>query len=434
MLVYVINNDGQSLMPTQRFGKVRRMLKGGDAKVVNRCPFTIKLNYQAKEYTQPVSLGIDAGSKVIGVSATTEDRVLYEAEVEMRSDVSDLLTDRRKLRSARRNRKTRYRKPRFNNRTHAKKKGWLAPSVQHKVDVHLTVIDKIHKLLPISSITVEVAQFDLQKLKAEEQGLPVPKGVDYQQGELFCRNLREYCFYRDNYTCQWCKGKSKDPRLHMHHWNYWRGDHSNKPDSVITLCATCNDSKNHKKDGFLWGWKPKITGSYKDATFMGIMRWALYNKLKSIYPDVHLTYGYITKDDRIKAGLAKAHYTDARCISGHPNAKSLGYYFYQKKVRCHNRQIHKLTISKGGYRKNNQAAKYVFGYQLFDKVLCKGEVGFIFGRRSSGLFDIRKLNGTKLSAGISYKKLKLLEKRRTCLTERRSVEITCTGETCISSP
>lgn len=425
MLVYVINNNGQPLMPTKRFGKVRRMLDKGEAKVVNRCPFTIKLNYHSEEHIQPISLGIDAGSKVIGVSATTEDRVLYEAEVEMRNDVSDLLTDRRTLRRARRNRKTRYRKPRFNNRSSSKKKGWLAPSVQHKIDVHMTVIANVHKLLPISSITIEVAQFDIQKLKSEDQGLPAPRGIEYQQGEQKgIRNLREYCFYRDNYTCQWCKGKSGDPRLHMHHWNFWRGDRTNKPSSVITLCEACNNSKNHQKStGFLWGWEPMITKSYKDATFMGIMRWVLYNKLKSMYSDVSLIYGYKTKGIRDEAKLPKEHYIDARCISGHPNAKPLGYYFYQKKVRCHNRQIHKMTINKGGYRKNNQAAKYVFGYQLFDKVLCEGEEGFIFARRSNGYFAVRKLDGTKLSAGISYKKLKPLEKRKTYLTEMRITEV-----------
>lgn len=93
----------------------------------------------------------------------------------------------------------------------------------------------------------------------------------------------------------------------MHHWNYWNGDHSNKPSSVITLCDTCNDSKNHKKDsGFLWGWEPKVTKSYKDAAFMGIMRWSFYNKLKEIYPNVKMTYGYITKNTRIENNLPKS--------------------------------------------------------------------------------------------------------------------------------
>ena len=88
MLVYVINNNGQPLMPTKRFGKVRRLLKDGKAKIVNRCPFTIKLKYHAEENVQPISLGVDAGSKYIGISATTEDEVLYDAEIEVRNDIS----------------------------------------------------------------------------------------------------------------------------------------------------------------------------------------------------------------------------------------------------------------------------------------------------------------------------------------------------------
>ena len=139
MPVYVLNDNGQPLMPTKRFGKVRRLLKEGKAEVVNRCPFTIRLNYHAEENVQPVALGIDAGSKIIGVSATTEAQVLYEAEVGLRNDISDLLAAKRELRRARRGRKTRYRKPRFLNRTASKKKGWFAPSVKQKVETHLTV-------------------------------------------------------------------------------------------------------------------------------------------------------------------------------------------------------------------------------------------------------------------------------------------------------
>ena len=335
-----------------------------------------------------------------------------------------MLLTRRQNRRTRRNRKTRYRQPRFNNRTHSKHKGWLAPSIENKINSHLVVVNRVCKMLPITNIIVEVAQFDTQLLKAIDNNLPIPQGTDYQQGELLgFANLREFCFFRDNYTCMWCKGKSKNKILHMHHWNFWNGDHSNKPSSVITLCDTCNDSKNHKKDtGFLWGWTPKITKSYKDSAFMGVMRWTFYNRLKEMHPmvNVKMTYGYITKNTRIKYNLPKEHYIDARCISGNPNAKSIdNVVYYQKKVRCHNRQIHKNTILKGGYRKSNQAPKYVFGYQLFDKVLYNNKECFIFGRRSSGSFDIRLLDGTKISAGISYKKLKLLEKRKSYLIERR---------------
>ena len=115
-MVYVISKDGQPLMPTKRHGKVRRLLKSGKAKVTKRCPFTIQLLYDSTAHTQPVSLGIDAGSRHIGVSATTEDEVLYEADVELRNDIVKLISTRRELRRSRRSRNLRHRKMRFNNR------------------------------------------------------------------------------------------------------------------------------------------------------------------------------------------------------------------------------------------------------------------------------------------------------------------------------
>ena len=155
---------------------------------------------------------------------------------------------------------------------------------------------------------------------------------------------------------------------------------------------------------------------------MGIMRWAFYNKLKEIYPDVSHTYGYITKNTRIENNLPKEHYIDARCISGNPKAVSDGTVYYQKKVRCHNRQIHKNTILKGGYRKRNQAEYKVKGFRLFDRVVYQGKTYFIFGRRTSGFFDIRTLDGTKVNKGsLSCKKIKFLETSQGYLVEKRKV-------------
>lgn len=416
-MVYVLNIDGQPLMPTNRHGKVRRLLNNGKAKVIKRCPFTIQLLYESTNHTQPISLGIDAGSKTIGLSATTETKVLFEAKVTLRNDIVDLLSTRREQRRTRRNRKTRYRKCRFQNRVHSKQKGWLAPSVENKISTHLTMVNKVHKILPITNIVVETAAFDTQLLKAREEGNPLPQGTDYQQGEqLGFWNVREYVLFRDNHTCQCCKGKSKDKILNVHHIES-RKTGGDSPGNLITLCETC-----HKKyhEGLLPKFKPKRQPSYRDGAFMGIMRWAFYNKLKKIYSNVSMTYGYITKNTRIINGLAKDHHIDARCISGNPLAIPLKNVYLYKKVRCHNRQVHKKTILKGGYRKLNQAPKYVFGYQLFDKVLYNNQECFIFGRRSSGSFDVRLLDGTKLSAGVSYKKLSLLEKRKSYLIERRT--------------
>lgn len=397
-------------MPTERFGKVRRLLKNSLAHVVCRIPFTIQLDYDTTDYTQPVSLGVDAGSKHIGISATTSDKELYAADVELRNDIVDKLSTRRELRRTRRSR-LRYRKARFNNRVSSKRKGWLAPSVENKIQTHLTVVEKIHKFLPITNIVVETAAFDIQKINN-----PSISGSEYQQGEqLDFFNVREYVLFRDNHTCQHCKGKSKDKVLNVHHIES-RKTGGDSPNNLITLCETCHKAY-HRGEFEL---NVKRGKSFRDAAFMGIMRWSFYDRLKNIYPNVSMTFGYITKNTRITNNLPKDHYVDARCISGNPVAKPLGYYFYQKKVRCQNRQIHKANFLKGGRKKLNQAPFLVKGFRLFDLVEYQKELYYIFGRRSSGSFDIRKLDGTKVNKGsINCKYLRLVDKRKSILIEKR---------------
>lgn len=414
-MVYVLDIDGEPLMPTTRHGKVRRLLKEGKAKVVKRCPFTIQLLYDSTRYVQEVNLGIDSGSKHIGVSATTKEKVLYEADVELRNDIVDLISTRRELRRVRRSRKTRYRKDRFNNRVSTKKTGWLAPSVKQKIHTHLTVINNVYKILPIKNLIVETASFDIQKIKN-----PNISSEEYQRGEqLNFWNVREYVLFRDNHICQCCKGKSKDKILNVHHIES-RKIGGNAPNNLITLCETCHKGYHN---GTIKLPKSIHRGmSFRDAAFMGIMRKTLLSELRKIYPNVKETYGYITKDTRISYNLSKDHYIDARCISGNPSAKPLGHYFYQKKVRCHNRQLHKMTILKGGIRKNNQADYLVKGFRLFDKVKYNNKEYFIFARRKSGFFDVRNFLGEKVNkSSISYKKLKFLETRHNILTERRMV-------------
>ena len=411
-MVYVISQNGQPLMPTENHAKVRILLKSKKAKVIKICPFTIQLAYDSTNYTQDITLGVDSGSKHIGLSATTKSKVLFESDVELRNDIVNLLSTRRQNRRTRRNRKTRYRKPRFNNRR--RKEGWLAPSIQNKVDSHLTVIRKVHGILPVTKVIVEVASFDIQKIKN-----PTISGTEYQQGEqLDFWNVREYVLFRDGHICQCCKGKSKDKILNVHHIES-RKTGGDAPNNLITLCETCHIGY-HK--GIVKLPKTIHRGmSFRDATFMGIMRWAFYNKLREMYPNVSLIYGYITKSTRIMNCLSKEHYIDARCISGNPKAMSNGTIYYQKKVRCHNRQIHKSTILKGGIRKRNQAPYDVMGFRLFDKVKWKGQNCFIFGRRSTGRMDLRLLNGTKINTSVGYKNLKIIEMRKNYLIEQRKV-------------
>ncbi len=417
--VYVINQRREPLMPTTP-SKARKLLKEQKAKVLKRTPFTIQLTYATGETKQSIALGIDAGSKTIGLSATTEEEELFAGEVMLRNDIVDLLSTRRSLRRTRRNRKTRYRKPRFLNRR--KPEGWVAPSVQNKIDTHIKVVKMVHDILPITKVVVEVAQFDIQKIKN-----PDIIGEDYQQGDqLGFYNVREYVLFRDRHTCQHCNGKSKDPVLNVHHIES-RKSGGNSPDNLITLCETCH-RKYHKGEIEL---KVKRNSSFRDAAFMGIMRWAFYNKLKELYSNVHLTFGYITKNVRIKHNLEKSHRIDARCISGNPSTKESDCWYFFKQVRKQNRQLHK-TNPKKGIRRENKAPGYVHGYQLFDKVEYLARECFVFGRRSSGYFDLRTLDGEVVSRSASVGKLKLVERSSSLLCERREASFLTGLKPCVS--
>ena len=430
MSVYVLNKNGKPLMPTERYGKVRRMLQSGQAEVIKRCPFTIRLLYEtATNVTQPVEVGDDAGSKHNGVSAVAvypggREKEVYASEVQMRTDIVKLLSTRRESRHTRRNRKTRYREPRFNNRIRSKHKGWLAPSVENKILTHMRELEYVCSILPVTKITIETASFDIQKLKADLRGLKAPKGKDYQHGDMYgFWNAREYVLFRDGHTCQCCKGRSGDRILNVHHIES-RMTGGDAPDNLVTLCETCH--RGYHAGTVRLPKTIRRQASFRDAAFMGIMRRAFYDRVKERYAaegiGVHMTYGYITKNTRIRHNLEKTHSIDARCISGHPGAEPLGMYYYKQKVRCHNRQIHKAKVNKGGLRKRNQAPHKVKGFRLFDKVRYRNTECFIFGRRTSGYFDLRTLDGTKIHASASWRDITLLEPSHTILTERRVQE------------
>lgn len=400
-MVYVQDIDGKPMMPTTRHGKVRRLLKANKATVVNLCPFTIQLTYKSTDHKQPVTLGIDAGAKHIGFSATTEKEELFACETILRTDIVDLLSTRSQNRRTRRSR-LRYRKPKFNNRVFSKKKGWVAPSVKQRIDSHLNEVNEIHKILPITKIVIEAAQFDTHKMKN-----PNISGIDYQNGEqLGFWNVREYVLFRDGHKCSYCKGKSKDLILNIHHIES-RKTGGDSPSNLITLCETCH-KEYHKGNIDL---KVRRGKSLCGAAIIGIMKWRLYDELKSRYSNVSMTFGYITKYNRIKYGIEKSHTSDAFVISKNFNAKRIEYQYLKRLVRRHNRQIHKMKILKGGKKKNNQAPFEVFGFRLFDKVLYNNEINFIYGRRKSGNFNIRDFNGEN-PKDVSYKKLKLIRGKR----------------------
>ena len=372
-MVYVISKDGKPLMPTERYGKVRKLLKQKLAKVVRLHPFTIQLQYVTTTYTQPISLGIDSGYTYIGYSAITDKREVMSGVLSLLSDISERIAKRREYRRLRRSR-LRYRKPRFNNRRIPE--GWLPPSIQHKVDSHIRFIKLLKSILPITRTTIEVASFDIQKIKD-----PNIQGMDYQNGEQKgFYNLREYILYRDNYTCQLC-GKRNVP-LRVHHIGYWKGDRTNKPSNLITLCTQCASAKNHLPKGKLYGWEPKLK-AFKEETFMSILRKRLANTL-----NCNFTYGYLTKARRIELNLEKIHYNDAFCIAGgtenHTRIEPINF----GQTRRNNRSLEKFYDAKYIDIRTGKPAK---GLELFN--------GRTTRNKNLNLENLHKYRGKKLSKG-----------------------------------
>ena len=419
MYVYVINKHGQPVMPC-RPRTARVLLQKHKATVVKQVPFTIRLLYGSSGYKQSISLGMDAGSRYIGIAATTEKKVLYAEELSPRNDVVKLLSVRRQNRRTRRNRKTRYRQARFDNRVHSKHKGWVAPSVKIKIQEHISAVRRIQKMLPISEIHIETAEFDTQRLKAMEEGKPVPVGTDYQKGEMYDQyNVRQYVLFRDGYKCKCCGRHGDGVKLHVHHKES-RQTGGDAPDNLITLCEDCHKAL-HAGTIQLPDDKAKRGKSYRDAAFMGIMRKAMVSQLREIVAiPVTETYGYITKYYRELYHVEKSHINDAIMISKNFEAESEDTYYVSKAVRHHNRQLHKNTILKGGVRKRNQAPHVVKGFRLFDLVRYKNSYYYVFGRRNNGFMDIRTLDGKKINKGsISNKRLKFVSTSKGMLVERK---------------
>ena len=424
-VVYVISKNGTPIMPTTDHRKVRLLLKNGKARVVRRDPFTVQVLSTTHTYIQDVTLGVDAGSKHVGMSATTTKQELLVGELQPRNDVVDLMSTRREARGARRNRTTPYRKPRFNNRVKSKHRGWLAPSVEVKIWNHIQGVTLFTNLLPISKIVVETGEFDLQRMKAMEQGKPLPVGTDYQLGEQYdFYNVRQYVLHRDGYKCKICGARStgkKPVKFHVHHVES-RKVGGDAPSNLVTLCEHCHRSLHEGMATLPEGWQKRRTKSTRDTAFMGIMRETLIQRLREKFPGVEIceTRGYITKYWRERIRLPKSHTNDAFVISKNIGAKRISEEYLMVPKRRHNRQIHKFKIQKKGRRRLNQSPRFVCGFQLFDKVEYNGETGFIFGRRIKGYFDIRDLSGVKIHASANVKKISLVRRRRSLLIEKRA--------------
>ena len=323
-------------MPTFNVRKVRRLLASGRADIFCHAPFTIRLLYAEKLDIQPVELCIDAGDRHIGVSIKSEKHEFVHAQYDPLKDEKERHDDRRMYRRTRRVCR-RHRKPRFDNRK--KRKGWLAPTVEHKKDLHISIAQTHKRICPVSSITIETASFDTQVLEAIERRLPLPRGKDYQRGPRYRMNtLRDAVLYRDGHRCRLC---GNDGVLMVHHIGYWKGDRSNRMGNLASVCLECNTPANHKKGGKLYGWEPEIK-PLVGAAFMNTVRHMLAEELrdKTSLP-VTETDGSATKTARNLYCIEKTHANDAFVMgSFHPRHRQREHIW--QKHRRNNRVLSKF--------------------------------------------------------------------------------------------
>ncbi|MEE3405841.1 MAG: RNA-guided endonuclease IscB, partial [Acutalibacteraceae bacterium] len=243
----------------------------------------------------------------------------------------------------------RYRAPRFNNRTHNKSEGWIAPSLKNKADRHIDIIVMYRKVLPVTDVYLEMGSFDTQLLEAIESGTKIPDGTDYQYGPKYgIATLREAVFFRDNYTCLCC-GRSAIKNgaiLRMHHLGFRKGDHSDRMKNLATVCEKCHTPKNHKPGGKLYNLKPKLR-PLTGAAFMNTVRWYIFEEAEKRNADIsiHRTYGAMTKTVRNRRYMVKTHANDAYCIGQfRPKHKAPAVSF--KKRRRSNRVLEKFRDAK----------------------------------------------------------------------------------------
>ena len=386
-MVYVVSQDRKPLMPCSNT-IARLLLKQGKAKVKRREPFTIKLTYETTSYTQNLTLGVDTGSGTIGTAVSKNNGdIVYISEVVVRNDITDKMTQRAKYRRNRRNRKTRYRKARWLNRTNSIKNDRFSPTIQSKLHSHIKEIEYIKSILPITKLVFETGQFDMHLMKNPSLASPKVKHWGYQKGTNYgFENTKAMVLNRDNYTCQCCKGKHKDSKLEVHHIIYRSKGGSDEADNLITLCHTCHKALH---DGKI---SPKLSGKTKGnlkyATQMNYIRKQLFR----LYPSAIETFGYITKANRLRLGIDKEHYYDACTIATQGSSFRLKSNLYKKKC-----------ISDGDFQKTKGIrseqpieTKKICGFRKFDKVRYLGNEYFIKGRMSTGYAILMDIEGEKI--------------------------------------
>ena len=348
MKVFVLDKDHKPLMPCGP-ARARKLLKAGRARVHKLQPFTIRIvdRSLADSVVQKVVVKVDPGSKETGIAVVREDEeethhALYFINLKHRgAAIRDALTSRRQLRRGRRSRNLRYRAPRFLNRS--KPKGWLPPSLQHRVDTTLSWVNRLRRLAPVSGIAQELVKFDTQRMQN-----PEISSVEYQQGELAGYELKEYLLEKFGRRCVYC-AKSGVPLNVEHIVPKARGG-SNRLSNLAIACVECNQKKGARPiDEFLKG-KPELLARIRkrlktplrDAASVNATRWALFEALRATGLPIRTGSGALTKYNRHCFGVPKEHWFDALCV-GRINGVSYDSCMKVLNVSCTGRGQYKRT-------------------------------------------------------------------------------------------
>jgi hypothetical protein len=360
---YVLNQRGKPLMPCSA-RRARILLKKGEAKCIKNYPFVIQLKKATGEQVQKGSLGIDSGSKFVGFSVITDKKEIVAGELKLDSRTSERLTERKMYRRNRRSRLW-YRKPRFSNRKVYKE--WLSPSILRKFGTHITLINKFKKLLSIDKVIIEVANFDIQKIEN-----PDISGIQYQQGSMFeYQNMRSFLLSREHGKCQLCgKEFSKGNPSHMHHKIPKNKGGTDREGNLALLHKKCH-KKLHKNKLFHI---LKNNKTYKDASFMNVVRW----KYKEALSECEATFGNETFVKRNELKLEKTHCNDAFVIAGGVNQIKVTPVYLGQKHR--NNRV--LQLNRKGFKPSIRRQRY--SIQPYDIVTVKGKNYVVKGSHSYG--------------------------------------------------
>jgi len=377
------------------------LLRQHRAVVHRRYPFTICIvdRMRRDSTVHEHRLKTDPGSKTTGFALLRGDRVVWASALVHRGErIKQLLEARRAVRRSRRQRKTRYRAPRFLNRT--RPAGWLPPSLESRVANVETWVARLARWCPLTHLSMELVRFDTQLMQNADIS-----GVGYQQGTLAGYEVREYLLEKWHRTCAYC-GAQQVPLEIEHMVPKVRGG-SDRVSNLTLACVPCNQQKGRQTAAECG--HPEVQAlakqPLKDATAVNATRWTLFQRLAQTGLPVECGSGGRTKYNRTVRGLAKSHWHDAACV-GASTPETLwlrGITPLPIRAMGHGTRQRCRTDKYGFPRAHRARQKRFFGFQTGDIVKAVVPHGKYVGTwisrvvvKASGWFDL-VIRGKKAS-------------------------------------